>query len=272
MHTTVTLPVPSPSPASFSSARHVRSHPSVLRSHCPFICRSTRAVARRLVVAPAGCGKSTIASAISGPTPFARTNLHLGSESFLLDGFPSVCPSRTSPPVVLRWFLVTAGVACGPSTSCPRSAIPRHLARTPRQAPPTPPRAWCLRRFTSWSTARSPQTVAVPWRDRAAAQPTVHLRLPVMRTWRLAPTRLGIGPPSSALPGGAFQRRPQIELDIVRCQTSAWRLFAPHHYLNHALNRSAVCLPASWRQTPVASAPGCRFSGQGPRRGANIAP
>ncbi len=41
-------------------------------------------------------------------------------------------------------------------------------------------------------------------------------------------------------------RRPAISLDIVRCQASAWPLFAPHHYLSHGLARAAVCFLASW--------------------------
>lgn len=43
-----------------------------------------------------------------------------------------------------------------------------------------------------------------------------------------------------------LRRRPRITLDIVRCQTSAWPLFAPHHYLSHALAPGAVCFLASW--------------------------
>ncbi|MBM4069621.1 MAG: ABC transporter ATP-binding protein [Planctomycetes bacterium] len=43
-----------------------------------------------------------------------------------------------------------------------------------------------------------------------------------------------------------LRRRPPISLDIVRCQASAWPLFAPHHYLSHALAPGAVCFLASW--------------------------
>ncbi|CAK9112386.1 Putative amino-acid ABC transporter ATP-binding protein YecC, partial [Durusdinium trenchii] len=35
--------------------------------------------------------------------------------------------------------------------------------------------------------------------------------------------------------------RPEIQLDIVRCDRAAWRLFAPHHYLSHSLSKSASC-------------------------------
>jgi GNAT superfamily N-acetyltransferase len=53
----------------------------------------------------------------------------------------------------------------------------------------------------------------------------------------------------------AFQRRslrrPRIELEIFRCRTAAWRLFARHHYLSGQLSPSARCFLALWRGLPV---------------------
>src|SRR5262249_50218785 len=49
-----------------------------------------------------------------------------------------------------------------------------------------------------------------------------------------------------------LRRRPTIVLDIVRCRHHARRLFAPHHYLNTNLARSAVCFLALWQGRPVA--------------------
>lgn len=62
-----------------------------------------------------------------------------------------------------------------------------------------------------------------------------------------------------------LRRRPPIELDVVRCRPSAWRLFAPHHYLSHHLNRTATCFLASWRGRPVAFSAWLPFVGKGPR-------
>jgi len=62
-----------------------------------------------------------------------------------------------------------------------------------------------------------------------------------------------------------LRRRPAIDLDLVRCRHDAWRLFAPHHYLSQALNRSAVCFLASWRDRPVAFSAWLPFVGAGPR-------
>lgn len=36
-------------------------------------------------------------------------------------------------------------------------------------------------------------------------------------------------------------RRPTIDLEVVRCHSSAWQLFKHHHYLTASLNKSAVC-------------------------------
>jgi GNAT superfamily N-acetyltransferase len=62
----------------------------------------------------------------------------------------------------------------------------------------------------------------------------------------------------------SLRRRPAITLDVVRCQASAWALFAAHHYLSAGLARSAVCFLASWRERPVAFSAWLPFVGQGP--------
>jgi GNAT superfamily N-acetyltransferase len=52
-----------------------------------------------------------------------------------------------------------------------------------------------------------------------------------------------------------FQRRclqrPPIKLEIFRCQRSAWKLFARHHYLSGSLSTAARCYLALWEGNPV---------------------
>jgi energy-coupling factor transporter ATP-binding protein EcfA2/GNAT superfamily N-acetyltransferase len=62
-----------------------------------------------------------------------------------------------------------------------------------------------------------------------------------------------------------LRRRPPVALDIVRCSASAWPLFAPHHYLSHALARGAVCFLAAWKDRPVAFSAWLPFVGSGPK-------
>jgi GNAT superfamily N-acetyltransferase len=61
-----------------------------------------------------------------------------------------------------------------------------------------------------------------------------------------------------------LRRRPAIQLQIVRCQASAWPLFAPNHYLNTGLLRSAACFLATWEGRPVAFSAWLPFVGAGP--------
>jgi ABC-type lipoprotein export system ATPase subunit/GNAT superfamily N-acetyltransferase len=72
-------------------------------------------------------------------------------------------------------------------------------------------------------------------------------------------------PAENAFLWRCLQRRPAIELDVVRCQASAWPLFAPYHYLSHAHARGAVCFVASWRERPVAFSSWLPFVGRGRR-------
>jgi len=50
---------------------------------------------------------------------------------------------------------------------------------------------------------------------------------------------------------GSDRRRPLIELEIIPATASAWRLFSPHHYLNHAINKSGRYWIAIWNDQPV---------------------
>lgn len=49
-------------------------------------------------------------------------------------------------------------------------------------------------------------------------------------------------------------RRPKLELQVHRCQRSAWPLFARHHYLSGSLSVAARCFVAVWNNRPVAFA------------------
>lgn len=50
----------------------------------------------------------------------------------------------------------------------------------------------------------------------------------------------------------SVQRRPAIELEIVRVDHSAWGWFAPHHYLTADLNRTARCFAGLVEGRPAA--------------------
>lgn len=55
-----------------------------------------------------------------------------------------------------------------------------------------------------------------------------------------------------SLQRGCLHCRPNITIEIFRCRTSAWKLFARHHYLSSVLPSSATCFLGTWDDTPVA--------------------
>lgn len=59
-------------------------------------------------------------------------------------------------------------------------------------------------------------------------------------------------PADSAFTWRRLQRRPPIELRVIRCHHSAWRFFHRHHYLSGDLNPSATCFAAFWGTVLVA--------------------
>lgn len=51
---------------------------------------------------------------------------------------------------------------------------------------------------------------------------------------------------------GRLLQRPKIEIEITQTDYATWRLFSKHHYLDHALNRSARCFVATNKNHLVA--------------------
>lgn len=59
--------------------------------------------------------------------------------------------------------------------------------------------------------------------------------------------------------GRGYERRPQIELEIIPCSTEAWSIFSKHHYLDHKLNKAARCWMVLWNNTPIGFASALAF-------------
>lgn len=226
-----------------------------------------------LIVGPSGCGKSTIARRLFGSelarqkTPSPPTPLPGGEGSSIfplshgergpggegesiLDAFPEVMSIRdvvgllssvgfSSPPAWLRPFhVLSAGEQF-------RARLALLLAHCPELAVMDEYTSVVDRTVAQIGSAalvkavrgRGGKFVAITCHEDVEAwlQPDWVYRPAEERfQWRL------------------LQRRPAIELDIGRCQASAWRLFHAHHYLNGNLHPSAVCFLASWQGRPVA--------------------
>jgi ABC-type lipoprotein export system ATPase subunit len=221
-----------------------------------------------LITGPSGCGKSTLARQL---WPDACRWVHdWPADQAILDGFPPALPIKdltallssvgfSSPPAWLRPYRV---LSTGQQF---RVTLARLLAEAlAGPAPRTQPIVFdeyssvvdrTVARLGSAALARTLRQYRIPFVAVTCHDDVIDWLQPDWVyepaegrwTWRLLP------------------RRPAIPLDIVRCQASAWPLFAPHHYLSGALARSAVCFLASWQDKPVAFSAWLPFVGAGPR-------
>jgi ABC-type lipoprotein export system ATPase subunit len=221
-----------------------------------------------LITGPSGCGKSTIARHLWPAECGWRHDWN--DSNAIVDGFPAGLSIKdvtvllssvgfSAPPAWLRPYRV---LSTGQQF---RVTLARLLAEALARAADQPRRPIVFDEFTSVvdrtvaqigsaalaRTVRQQQLpfVAVTCHEDVLdwLQPDWHYQPAEQRfTWR------------------CLQPRPTIALDVVRCQASAWPLFAPHHYLSTALARSAVCFLASWKQRPVAFSAWLPFVGGGP--------
>jgi hypothetical protein len=213
-----------------------------------------------LITGPSGCGKSTIARR------FWPDHLHREFTwphyAALLDGFPADLSIKdittllsavgfSSPPAWLRPFHV---LSTGQQF---RVTLARLLAEAPELAVMDEYTSVVDRTVAQIGSAalakvirqRGQRFIAVTCHDDVEAW--------LQPDWVYRPAE-------NAFTWRCLQRRPGISLTVVRCQASAWRLFAPHHYLSAALNPSAVCFLASWDERPVAFSAWLPFVGAGP--------
>lgn len=214
-----------------------------------------------LIGGPSGCGKSTIARTLwpgSDAAPAWRP------DESVLDGFPEKSSIKdvtevlssvgfASPPAWLRPFHV---LSTGQKF---RVELARLIAESLAAQPPVGPIV--VDEFTSvvdrtvaqiGSAAlartirkKKLQFIAVSCHEDVEAwlQPDWVYRPAEQRfSWRF------------------LQRRPTITLGVVRCQASAWPIFAPHHYLSGELARSATCFLALWQAAPGQAAQPVAFS------------
>ncbi len=219
-----------------------------------------------LIVGPSGCGKSTIArhlfaDALARQAPLAEWP----ADRSVLDAFPSGMPIKeivellssvgfSSPPAWLRPFGV---LSTGQQF---RVMLARLLAAA------EPGRPVVVDEFTSTVDRTVAQVGsaalarAVRRRDQQFVAITCHedVELWLQPDWVYRPAE-------GRFTWRSLQRRPAIALAVVRCKTSAWPLFAHHHYLNHSLMTGAVCFLASWQDRPVAFSAWVPFVGRGRR-------
>ncbi len=217
------------------------------------------------ITGPSGCGKSTVARHL-WPAELAQSaNLAWPADRAVVDAFPEALSIRdisgllsavgfSSPPAWLRPFAVL-------STG---QQFRVGLARLLAEALAGPGRLVVMDEFTSVvdrTVARVGSAAlarAVRGHDLRFVAVTCHEDV---IDW-LQPDWV-YRPATNDFTWRRLQRRPAIRLDVSRCGADLWPLFAPHHYLNHALAPAAVCFVARWEQRPVAFSAWLPFVGPG---------
>ncbi|HYT92911.1 MAG TPA: ABC transporter ATP-binding protein [Gemmataceae bacterium] len=213
-----------------------------------------------LLVGPSGCGKSTIARRL-WPDALALQPTWPATRS-VLDGFPADLPIKeliellssvgfSSPPAWLRPFHV---LSTGQQF---RVTLAWLLAATPE-------RLVVCDEYTSVvdRTVAQIGSAAVAKTVRRRGQRFVAITCHEdVEEW-LQPDWV-YRPAEQRFTWRSLQRRPPIELSIVRCRRQAWPAFAHHHYLSHRIATAAVCFLATWQGRPVAFSAWLPFVGVG---------
>jgi GNAT superfamily N-acetyltransferase len=230
-----------------------------------------------LITGPSGCGKSTLAREAFSQALWADSLPDWPSTQSIVDSFPEhlsmkdICEllssvGFSSPPAWLRPFQV---LSTGQQF---RATLARLLGLA--EATPSPLPVIVFDEYTSVvdrTVARiGSAAVGRVIRKRGYQFVAVTCHEDV-EEW-LQPDWL-CRPAERTFAWRCLRRRPPVTLTIVRCSASAWRLFAPHHYLSHALAGGAICFlatasipgPASLSgATPVAFSAWLPFVGKGP--------
>jgi GNAT superfamily N-acetyltransferase len=227
-----------------------------------------RAWAIGLVVGPSGCGKSTIARRLWPAEVRRSAALDWPADRSLLDAFPEALSIKdiaallnavgfSSPPAWLRPFGV---LSTGQQF---RVTLARLLAEAQAEALPLV----VCDEFTSVvdRTVAQVGSAAAAGAVRRRRQKFIAVTCHEDVLDWLQPDWV-YRPAEAAFAWRCLRPRPPVAVDVFRCSPAAWRLFAAHHYLSHALNRSATCFLATHRGRPVAFSAWLHFVGPGPRR------
>ncbi len=208
-----------------------------------------------VIVGPSGSGKTTVARQAFGD----RMAQHWDwpADQSILDGFPANMGATditrllgsvgfSSPPAWMRPFhLLSNGEQF-------RVSVARTLAEMPELA--------VVDEFTSVvdrTVARigsSAISRAVRRMGRRFIAVTCHYDvLPWLEPdWVLDMADGSLSRSTGSGQARGLLRRPQIDLEIVRCNTSAWKLFGHHHYLSGQLHPGAQCFAGLVEGRPAA--------------------
>jgi len=204
-----------------------------------------------LIVGPSGCGKSTILHEFFGD--FIKNDFDWSKTKSIVDGFPSGMSVKdvtgflssvglSSPPVWVRPFHVLSN---GEKF---RASMARAIAETENVA--------AIDEFTSVVDRDVAKigSYAVQKAVRRNGKQFVFASCHYDIIEWLEPDWIYYPHTGELLVGRYLHRRPEIKLDIFRVETSWWRVFRKHHYLDTSIHKAAQCYVAFWEGVPVAFA------------------
>ena len=211
-----------------------------------------------LIVGPSGCGKSTIARK-AFPEQLAHAMTWPADRS-ILDAFPAALGVKdvvellssvgfSSPPSWMRPFHVLSN---GEQF---RVGLARLLAELPELAVVDEFTSVVDRTVAQLGSTALAKTVRRRGGKFVAVACHEDIEEWLQPDWVFRPAELRFA-------WRSLQRRPPIDLEINRVHYSAWKLFAPHHYLTADLHRAAACFVAFWRGRPVAFSSWLPFVGR----------
>ncbi len=188
-----------------------------------------------LIVGPSGSGKSTIANELFGS--LVDPELNWPKDGSVVDAFPSQMGMKditqllssvgfSSPPAWLRPYHVLSN---GEKF---RVTMARLLSEHPELV--------VVDEFTSVvdRTVAKIGSAAIARTVRKSKQKFVAVSCHYdIEEW-LQPDWI-YQPDTGLFLWRSVQPRPDIDMEVIRSDASAWRIFGPHHYLNKSVNRSA---------------------------------
>jgi hypothetical protein len=216
-----------------------------------------------VIVGPSGSGKTTIAKRAFGDRLVNSWDWPV--DRSILDGFPPGMGIReitqllgsmgfSSPPAWLRpfqllsngeQFRVHLARTLAEASTCAAQGMPdlavidEFTSVVDRTVARIGSAAICraVRRFNRRLVAVSCHYDIVPWLEP---------------DWVLDMADCSLEERSEAKNSSGTFRRPIIELEIIRCNVSAWKLFSRHHYMNGKLHPSAQCFAGLVEGQPAA--------------------
>ena len=209
-----------------------------------------------VIVGPSGAGKSTVARELF--KGFLSESFEWSADYSLLDDFPKSMTVKE-----ITGLLSSVGFSSPPSWLRPYSKLSNgeqfrvHLARTLAESSGLA----VVDEFTSVVDRTVAQigsaAVAKAIRKRKTKFVAVSCHYDIL-DW-LEPDWVYEPHTQHFYTGRGVHQRPQITLEIIRCEKSAWDIFKHHHYLDTSLNPTSRCFMALWDGTPVAFASSLYF-------------